>query len=174
MRKFLLVLGIISLTFLQSNANQDDFYTYLKQLKSNVELNWKAPDLPALYTTEVNFQVLKDGSIKNAKVVKSSGSKTLDSKALAAVVNSGSQAPLPAVYKSNSIDVTMQLSSRHTASAFVKTSKKSYRKTTKVVEARPVKIKKVIYDEKFTGASNYQDKMIQPVLNLNIQNSLRK
>ncbi len=172
-KKIFLLISILLLSVTEVFASDDDFYTYLKQLRSNVEKNWNAPDLSRLYTSEVNFKVLKDGNIQDIRLIKSSGSKNLDLKAIEAVSGAGKQLPLPSVYNADSIDVTMQLSSNHSANVYKKVSKKKYKKSSVIVEKRPVKIKKVIYDKNFAGVSNFQDNMIQPVLNLNIQNAIK-
>ncbi len=172
-KNLLLVFSILCLSMSFVYAAEDDFYTYLKKLRAEISKSWDAPDLPNLYTSEINFKVLKDGSLKDIKTVKSSGSKAMDKKAIEAVSSAGKQKPLPSVYHADSIDVTVQLSSRHIKSVLKKNSKKSYVKTTEVIERKPVKIVKVIFDKNFKGASNFQDNMIKPVFNLDIQNSLK-
>ncbi len=176
-KKILFLICVLLFSTQNIKAQDNDFYTYLRQLKYNVSKEWHTPNLSGLYTADINFQIKKDGTIEGVKVVKTSGNKKIDDKALETISSIGKQAPLPSVYPSDSIDVTMQLSSNHVSTAYIKQqkrhAKKSYKKVERIVEHRPVKIKKVIYDAIFDGVSNFQDNMIQPVFNLNIQNALK-
>jgi len=174
LKKLFLLLSLLLFCCNFANTAQNDFYTYFKQLKTTVNQAWEAPSLSKLYVSDINFTILKDGSINDLKVVKSSGSKTIDNKAIAAVMSADKKFPSPSDYNSQSIDVTIELSTAHSKNVYKKVSKKSYKKTKKVLECKNVKVKKVILDENYKGVSNFQDKMIQPVLNLDIQNAYRK
>jgi protein TonB len=56
----------------------------------------------------ITFEILRDGSVRNAKVAQRSGNSTLDYSALRAVMDAGQFPPLPAGYDRNEANVELQ------------------------------------------------------------------
>jgi protein TonB len=56
----------------------------------------------------ITFDILRDGSVKNAKVAQSSGNSTLDLSALRAVTDAGTFPPLPPNYSGSQADVELR------------------------------------------------------------------
>lgn len=97
--KFLpIVYGKIS-KYKSSNSSTEQIITdsssYMNYLQKVLKLNWKPPKLQNDAKVVVEFQVLKDGSIINEKVIKTSGSRELDNSALFALKKSNPLRSLP-------------------------------------------------------------------------------
>ncbi|MBI1823388.1 MAG: TonB family protein [Nitrospirae bacterium] len=85
--------------------------TYVERMKRTVDLNFNPPvfnGTPKEVT--VSFEVLKNGIIKNPKIVKSSKDSYFDMAALRAIFESRRFGQLPADYPSLSVEITCTFS----------------------------------------------------------------
>lgn len=156
----------------------EDFTDYIKTLKLQVDKAWNAPVYYLRHTSDVYFRIHKDGTISDIKVVKSSKVPQLDKKAVTAIKNMPKQDKLPSFYSSDYIEVTVGLTNyiyEDMRNPNLYQKKKNIKQNDLIpVSTKCVKIKKVVYSESFlNGKSNYQDKMKDLVLNLEIQKALK-
>ena len=81
------------------------FGNYVMILRQRVAEKWHTDDLdPRIHTLPpaiVTFDLLRDGSVRNVRVVKSSGNSALDYSAQRAVYDASPFPPLPAAYERN-------------------------------------------------------------------------
>ncbi len=91
------------------NQNFQFFY-YVKILKEKVNNNWLAPYVTSSsnVNTVVNFQILRNGEIKNIKINKTSGFKEFDEAAKNAILKSSPLPGLPDDYKEEPLDVVFE------------------------------------------------------------------
>ncbi len=82
---------------------------YLNSVKRRIESYFEVPqhlkNTPAQCT--IQFTILKNGTVNNVLVDKSTGSKLMDQLAVQAIENTGQLGPLPDTYKKNSIVVML-------------------------------------------------------------------
>jgi protein TonB len=71
---------------------------YIELLQQRIGLNWFKPTQAVTTNPVVHFQILKDGTIADARIVVSSGLPFVDRAALRAVLVSSPLPPLPADY----------------------------------------------------------------------------
>ena len=89
-----------------TNALKDvDLSQYFAEIQRRVEHNWNPSQAVEEYTTELAFDIEKNGQITGLKVIKSSGSAKVDRESLSAVQNSAPFAPLPASYPMAALEV---------------------------------------------------------------------
>ena len=120
-----ILLGIILFIFMLSCANETfgfgwrkqkavvvqavKHYTledYMKDMERQIKSNWAPPENNFRFKTVVEFKILKDGTIKNSKIIQTSGNKDFDQKALLALNNTQKLAPLPNNVLGESIDIS--------------------------------------------------------------------
>ncbi len=82
------------------SLDQSDFKysAYLERLVLILGLNWFKPTKAVVTNPVVHFQILRDGTVTNARIVVSSGVPLVDRAALRAVLVSSPLPPLPADY----------------------------------------------------------------------------
>ncbi len=87
--------------------DQADFNypVYIERLALIIGLNWFKPTQAVTTNPVVHFQILKDGTIADARVVQSSGLSFVDRAALRAVLASSPLPPLPAEYGRQEIGI---------------------------------------------------------------------
>lgn len=174
-KKFII---FILMTFFSINISfaADNFNEYLKTVKNVAYKNWEAPAYKTKYESDINFKIRRDGSIFDIVQVNSSGLSKLDSSIYAAVSGINNLEALPACYTSDYIDLTLSfinpVNKYIKKASYTKKRKRVYKTTVIPVSPKTVKVKKVIYSESFDCASNYQDKMKNLILNLDIQKAL--
>lgn len=84
---------------------------YLDRSKRSIEMNWNPPQYSGQpKEVTVSFEVLKNGIVKNPKVVKSSKDSYFDMAALRAVLDSRRFGPLPPDIHSLSVEITCTFS----------------------------------------------------------------
>jgi len=85
------------------------FGWYVQAVQRRVSGNWLQasvdPGISFAPRAEVTFDILRDGSIVNAQVTKSSGNYSVDNSALRAVQNSNKVTPLPSEYSGSKVTV---------------------------------------------------------------------
>lgn len=176
-KRILIILFMIFSIPLNVKAT-DDFNDYIKKLKLEVDKAWNAPVYYQRHTTDVAFDLNKDGTISNIKVAKSSGVPQLDKKAVETIKNMPKQAKLPEFYTEKLIKVTVSLTNyiyedMRNPNLYQKKSNLK-QNPAMPVSTKCVKIKKVVYLESFLqGESNYHDNMKSLVLNREIQKALK-
>ncbi len=72
-----------------------DFSAYMAALQRRIKQNWFPPKCPESKKITVRFNILRNGTLRNLKLVNSSGSAINDTAALKAVNNAAPFAPLP-------------------------------------------------------------------------------
>jgi TonB family protein len=82
------------------------FGWYEALLRQRVAQNWRTQEIPAqirmLPVAVVTFTIYRDGSVKDVKVLKSSGNYQLDSTAQRAIYDSAPFPPLPPQFERDS------------------------------------------------------------------------
>ena len=78
---------------------------YMKDMELEIKSNWVPPQNSFKNKTIVNFTILRDGTIQNPKISKSSGDKEFDRTAILALSATGKVTPLPKNFLSDSIDI---------------------------------------------------------------------
>jgi protein TonB len=82
------------------------FGAYAKLLSDRVAQKWRTdsvdPRIRTLPAAIVTFEILRDGQIRNVRVVQSSGNVLLDNSAQRAIFEAAPFPPLPATYEGNS------------------------------------------------------------------------
>ncbi len=72
-----------------------DYSAYMAALQRRIKRNWYPPKCPDSKKITVRFNIMRDGSLRNLKLVNSSGVSINDQAALKAVSNAAPFAPLP-------------------------------------------------------------------------------
>lgn len=72
-----------------------DYSKYMAALQRRIKQNWFPPKCPDSKKITVRFNILRNGSLRNLKLVNSSGIAINDTAALKAVSNAAPFAPLP-------------------------------------------------------------------------------
>jgi periplasmic protein TonB len=93
-----------------NSAFGNQFGAYADLVVQRVTQKWQTTGLAGLHLpmAVVTFDILRDGTVKNAKVAQSSGNSTLDFSALRAVGDAGPFPPLPANYSGSSTNVELR------------------------------------------------------------------
>ena len=95
----------------QSGALGNRFGAYADLVAQRVSQKWQTGGLAGLHTAPiviVTFDIMRDGSIRNAKVAQRSGNDALDYSALRAVTEAAPFPPLPAEYNRSEADVELR------------------------------------------------------------------
>lgn len=95
----------------QNNILGGKFGAYADRVVQLVSEKWQTSGLAGLQSAPlvvVTFDILRDGSIKNAKLVQRSGNSTLDYSALRAVLEAAPFPPLPPGFERNEANVELQ------------------------------------------------------------------
>ncbi len=79
---------------------------YMKDMERQIKSNWQPPQNSFKNKTIVNFQILKDGTIKNSKISQTSGDPEFDKGAMLALINTKKLPPLPNNILGESIDIS--------------------------------------------------------------------
>jgi TonB family protein len=91
---------------------------YIAATKRRIEPNWNTLFLPPAVRNTlhclIGFTILRDGSIKNLRVLESSGNSAFDASGLRAVQSSTPFAPLPSDWKAPDVDVLWDFPDRVT------------------------------------------------------------
>jgi TonB family protein len=85
--------------------------TYVERVKRTVDMNWNPPQFSGQpKEVTISFEVLKNGIVRNPKIVKSSKDSYFDMAALRAVFDSRRFGQLPPDYPSLSVEITCTFS----------------------------------------------------------------
>lgn len=91
-----------------NSANEDlEFSKYMEGVQNRIKSNWKihSYQIKADIKATVIFKVAKDGRLLDCSIIKPSGDKEYDKKALKAIWLSSPFAPLPKSYTGESVDI---------------------------------------------------------------------
>ena len=93
-----------------NNAFGNQFGAYADLVVQRITNKWQTTGLAGLHLpmAVITFDILRDGSVKNAKVAQSSGNNTLDFSAIRAVTDAGPFPPLPPNYSGSQADVELR------------------------------------------------------------------
>jgi periplasmic protein TonB len=93
-----------------NSAFGNQFGAYADLVVQRVTEKWQTGGMAGLRLpmAVITFDILRDGSVKNAKIAQSSGNTTLDYSALRAVMDVGQLPPLPANYSGSSTNVELR------------------------------------------------------------------
>jgi protein TonB len=88
----------------------NQFGAYADLVVQRVTEKWQTNGLAGLQlpVAVITFDILRDGSVKNAKIAQASGNGTLDYSALRAVMDAAPFPPLPPNYSGNSTNVELR------------------------------------------------------------------
>lgn len=89
----------------KQNENSGYWKKYMLALEANIKTNWKPPKQGESGTTTVLFHVGKDGSLKDLKIIKTSGNIKMDKSVLNAIKKTAPFKPLPKEYKGQSVPI---------------------------------------------------------------------
>lgn len=124
MKKF--ILFVFSFLILQNLAlaqEQNLDQLYVGRLKKNIENNWIMPLNSDEKSTVIAFSVVKDGKIKNIKIIRSSGDEHFDTSALMSIYKSVPFDNLPENYSADSADFEFFFSPLFNSITRISTSK---------------------------------------------------
>jgi TonB family protein len=93
-----------------NNAFGNQFGAYADLVVQRITQKWDTSGLAGMHlpVAVITFDILRDGSVKNAKVAQSSGNSTLDLSSLRAVMDAGPFPPLPPNYSGGQADVELR------------------------------------------------------------------
>jgi protein TonB len=93
-----------------NSAFGNQFGAYADLVVQRVTEKWQTNGLAGLRLpmAVITFDILRDGSVKNAQIMQRSGNSTLDYSALRAVMDAGPFPPLPADYSGSSTNVELR------------------------------------------------------------------
>jgi periplasmic protein TonB len=93
-----------------NSAFGNQFGAYADLVVQRVTEKWQTNGLAGLRLpmAVITFDILRDGSVKNAQIMQRSGNSTLDYSALRAVMDAGPFPPLPAGYSGSSTNVELR------------------------------------------------------------------
>lgn len=102
---YLLITNKERIVKLEQEMNRsEDLQAYTKDTKAKIKDNWKVSyDKPM--TATISYTINKDGTLKEYKILKSSGLQKFDDEAVQALNKSVPFEPLPKSYDKDSIDV---------------------------------------------------------------------
>ncbi|MBR1617405.1 TonB C-terminal domain-containing protein [bacterium] len=97
-------------TQVKDNVSDAEWALYKKVVEARIKSRWSSPKLDKDASATVSFEILKDGTIKNVTLTKSSNNKQFDDVALKTIQNSAPYRRLPVGYGGESIsfDFTFQ------------------------------------------------------------------
>ena len=78
---------------------------YMKDMEREIKANWAPPQNSFKNKTVVNFQILRDGTIKNPLISETSGDKEFDRAAMLALANTNKVTPPPRNLVGDSMDI---------------------------------------------------------------------
>ena len=78
---------------------------YMKDMECEIKANWAPPQNSFKNKTVVNFQILRDGTIKNPVISETSGDREFDRTAILALANTGRITPPPKNLIGDSMDI---------------------------------------------------------------------
>lgn len=84
---------------------EPDFGPYMRELQRRIKMNWEPPKGDESKRVVLMFKIAKDGRLLSCYVFKSSGLPSADKAAINAVQASAPFRPLPAEYRSGSVDI---------------------------------------------------------------------
>lgn len=93
----LLFIVVINIIIIQNTAFSKENYTqsfYMKNLQKKIESNWFIPEKSEGKSAVISFDINKKGQISNIKILRGSKDENFDTKAIAAVLKTGSFSPL--------------------------------------------------------------------------------
>jgi len=92
------------------NTREFKYISYFSHIKRKIELIWEYPRLAAMRHQEgsllLKFIILKDGTLKGAYLLESSGYRLLDNEALRAVREAAPFNPIPDRLKTTHLNIT--------------------------------------------------------------------
>jgi protein TonB len=93
-----------------NSAFGNQFGAYADLVVQRITQKWQTSGLAGLHLpmAVITFDILRDGSVKNAKIAQPSGNSTLDYSALRAVTDAGPFPPLPPNYSGSSTNVELR------------------------------------------------------------------
>lgn len=86
---------------------EKELNSYVTEICNYIKNCWNPPFYSANITTIVRFVVVKDGTILNPRVYRSSGNKKMDKAAVQAVKDAVKYKPLPDLYKQDFMELQM-------------------------------------------------------------------
>src|ERR1700691_3087116 len=88
----------------------NQFGAYADLVVQRVTQKWQTTGLAGMHLpmAVITFDILRDGSVKNAQIAQRSGNSTLDYSALRAVMDAGPFPPLPSNYSGSSTSVELR------------------------------------------------------------------
>lgn len=147
--------------------NNTNFMPYITYLQSDIESNWYPISFRGERQAIVFFRIGKNGELKKAKLVKSSGDEDFDTESLNSIHISAPFSPLPTEFKGRSIDVVFNFDHNYKEVSFkhkaVKAKKKNNQldnqeiqisTTNKTNDDSAVKITKMWIVDKISWLSN--------------------
>jgi protein TonB len=91
------------------NTKNPQYITYFGSIKRAIELVWQYPEPALRYGLQgkllLEFSVLADGNLADARIIRSSGSSLLDAEALRAVQAAAPFSPIPPWIDRNRLDI---------------------------------------------------------------------
>jgi periplasmic protein TonB len=90
------------------DAADFNYSYYVQQMLTSIGTNWFRPTLESVPAPIIYFRIERDGTIKEARVEKSSGFEFVDRAALRAVLLSSPLPPLPAEYRGDFLGVHLK------------------------------------------------------------------
>ncbi len=78
---------------------------YMKDMEQEIKANWVPPQNSFKNKTVVNFQILRDGTIKNPIISETSGDREFDKTAMIALANTNKVTPPPKNLIGDSMDI---------------------------------------------------------------------
>lgn len=87
------------------NHQTPDFGPYMRNVQSRIKANWQPPKGYEALSATALFKVYKDGNIGDVQIIKSSGLKEFDEKAITAIQLTSPFRPLPKEYTQNSVNI---------------------------------------------------------------------
>lgn len=85
------------------------FGAYMQVLRDKIARNWRSNELDAAVQAGavIGFEIARDGSLRNVRVIQSSGNFAMDQTAQRAIIQSAPFNPLPAGYEHNSVNIDL-------------------------------------------------------------------
>ena len=85
--------------------NLGDFKDYMPKMQNKIKSNWNPPKNESSSKIILNYEIKKDGTLGEIKVLTSSGDTNADEMAIEALKNSAPFEPLPEGFAGDKIDV---------------------------------------------------------------------
>ena len=102
---FTLFINLLASTAFASNSTTPDFGPYMREVQWKIKKNWEPPKGTEPQSAVALFKIHKDGNVSNIQIIKSSGIKEYDDKAITAIQLTAPFRPLPQEYTQNSVDI---------------------------------------------------------------------